>query len=292
MNTHRRSSIQPVNILLTLDRNYLPALPAMLKSLFANNPRELFHIYLMHDDLQPDDVGMVGDFCTRNLATFIPLRVPESLFKNAPTPFHYSKAMYYRLLAFQMLPERLDKILYLDPDVLVINPVRPLYDLDISAHLFAPAAHTGLTNIATYVNQIRLNTFESQYYYNSGVLLMNLERQRERIDKEEIFAYVKERDIELVLPDQDVFNALYGKDILPLDNAVYNYDCRKFDTYFVKSGGEATMDWIMRNTVILHFCGRRKPWTERYAGRFGSLYKHYAAMAHRRPVVAGIAVSG
>ena len=275
----------PVNILVTLDRNYLPALAVMLKSLFLNNPRTLFHIYLLHDDLAPDDVEAVSGFCSRNLARLHPIRVPDGLFTDAPVNFHYSRAMYYRLLAFRALPDHIDRILYLDPDILVINPVRELYDIDVSAHLYAAAAHVGLTNIATYINQARLNAFDSEYYYNSGVLLMNLARQRKEVDPDEIFAYVRTHGEELVLPDQDVLNALYGKRTLPLEAELYNYDCRRYDTYLVKSGGRMTMDWVMRNTVLLHFCGKRKPWTASYAGRFAALYKHYAHLAEKHSVV-------
>lgn len=189
MGKGRQTGIPPVNILVTLDRNYLPALATMLKSLFLNNPRTLFHVYMLYDDLTPGDVESACDFCTRNLAKLIPLHVPEGLFDEAPVNFHYSKAMYYRLLAFKALPGHLDRILYLDPAILVINSVRGLYDTDISGHLYA-AAHVGLTNLATYVNQARLNAFDGEYYYNSGVLLMNLRLHRREIDAGEVFGYV------------------------------------------------------------------------------------------------------
>lgn len=282
---HAGIRVQPVNVLVTLDRNYLRPLATMLKSLFQNNQRTLFHIYLLHDGLSPEEVEAVAGFCARNLAKLFPVRVPDGLFADAPVNFHYSKAMYYRLLAFLVLPPDIDTILYLDPDILVINPVRRLYDTDVSGHLYAAAAHVGLTNIATYVNQARLNTFDGEYYYNSGVLLMNLDRQRREIDPDEVFAYVRYHGEKLILPDQDVLNALYGGRILPLEAELYNYDCRRYDTYLLKSGGRMTLDWVVRNTVLLHFCGKRKPWAANYSGRFGVLYKHYMHLAAKHSVV-------
>lgn len=253
----------------------------MLKSLFLNTPRTLFHIYMIHDDLDPEAIEFVRGFCEKNLAKLIPIRVPDGLFDSAPVNFYYSRAMYYRLLAFNMLPANLDRILYLDPDILAINSVRPLYDMDISPYLFAAAAHVGLTNLATYVNQVRLSSFDSEHYYNSGVLLMNLRQQRKEIDPEKLFMYVRDHGDELILPDQDVLNVLYGKRILALDAEIYNYDCRCYETYLLKSLGTTTMDWIMQNTVLLHFCGKKKPWTSRYSGRFGMLFKHYTRLAER-----------
>lgn len=39
------------------------------------------------------------------------------------------------------------------------------------------------------------------------------------------------------------------------------------------------MDYIMENTVILHFCGKKKPWEDQYNGNFHSLYKDYEYLA-------------
>ncbi len=281
----RISSVQPINILVTVDQGYVPVLPTMLKSLFINNPRTLFHIYLLHDDLTPEGIQSVAGFCTLNLAKLIPIRVPSGAFADAPVNFHYRTAMYYRLLAFTVLPEELDRILYLDPDILVINPIRELYATDLSRHLYAAAGHVGLTNLATYVNQLRLRSFDGEFYYNSGVLLMNLALQRKRINPRQVFDYVREHASELILPDQDVLNALYAKDILPLEAERYNYDCRRYDTYLLKSLGEMTMDWVMKNTVFLHFCGKYKPWHAEYTGRFGALYKHYHHLAESHHAV-------
>ena len=71
----------------------------------------------------------------------------EQLFADAPTTKQYPREMYYRLLAGTVLPRQLNRILYLDPDILVINPLRPLWELDLGTHLFAAAAHTGKTGI-------------------------------------------------------------------------------------------------------------------------------------------------
>lgn len=181
--------------------------------------------------------------------------------------------MYYRLLAGELLPQNLEKIIYIDPDILVINSLSALWEMDISGFLFAGASHTGKTDMANNVNKIRLGTDTD--YYNSGFLLINLKRAREEIVPEEIFAYADENYKNLLLPDQDILNAMYGHKIYPLEDVIYNYDARNYSTYLLKTKGEADMGWIMENTVILHFCGRDKPWKKNHRSRFTSLYKHY-----------------
>lgn len=56
-------------------------------------------------------------------------------------------------------------------------------------------------------------------YYNSGVLLMDLERGRKEIS-----------------PEQDILNALYGEKTLPLQDAIWNYDARNYSRYLLRSG--------------------------------------------------------
>ena len=87
--------------------------------------------------------------------------------------------MYYRLLACKFLPSDLDKVLYLDPDIIVINELRSLYELDLSGYLFAAAYHKRIP--IKEINRIRLKAYEMDEYYNSGVLLMNLSSSGESL---------------------------------------------------------------------------------------------------------------
>ncbi|MBQ2990027.1 MAG: glycosyltransferase family 8 protein [Clostridia bacterium] len=264
-----------MNILVTLDRNYLQPLSVMLCSLLLCHPGEAFDVFVISSDLTREDMAEIDGLCACFGARLHLVAVDETCFEHAPTLRYYSRAMYYRLLAAQLLPKHLERILYLDPDVLVIGSLRALYDMDMGDMLYAAAMHEGLINLSGPVNQIRLQNFDTKAYYNSGVLLMNLPAIRESVHGEDIFAYVKENRNILILPDQDVLNGLYGARILALDETLYNYDARKYNEYLIASQGERDMKWVMGNTAILHFCGKTKPWKKNCRTRFTSLYRHY-----------------
>lgn len=268
-----------ISILVSLDQNYLPQLQVLLTSLDRNNSGERFELYLMHSGIPEQALAPVARQCLELSYPFHPILVGEQLFADAPTTKQYPKEMYYRLLAGHFLPQQLTRILYLDPDILVINPLRPLWETNLDGKLFAAAAHTGKTELANNVNRLRLGTKHD--YYNSGVLLINLEACRKQITPEELFQYVEEHGKEMLLPDQDILNALYGDRILPLDDAVWNYDARNYNTYRLASSGQYNLDWVMGHTAILHFCGKAKPWKPGYLYRFGVLYLHYAQMTRR-----------
>lgn len=149
----------------------------------------------------------------------------------------------------------------------------------MEGHAFAAACHNITADLVDDVNRLRLDTEHD--YYNTGVMLIDLKKAREVVQPEEIFSYVRERSIGLFLPDQDVFNGLYGKYTLPIDDRIWNYDARYYHAYLLKSEGLCDMDWVMQNTAVLHFCGKKKPWRASYTHRFGVLYKHYQNLSKR-----------
>ena len=271
--------METIDLLVSLDENYLPQLRVMLYSASLNNPGVHFRVFLLHRGFSTELLSSLSRQLEVLDMELRAVRVDERLFESAPVMKQYPQEMYYRLLAAQLLPEDMDRVLYLDPDILVINPLTPLWRLDMGGKLFAAAAHTGMTELANNVNRLRLGT--ERDYFNSGVLLIDLARCRAEVNPEEIFSYVSEHAEELLLPDQDILNALYSSRILELDDALWNYDARNFKNYLMRSNGAADMEWVIENTAVLHFCGRAKPWKPHYRHRFGMLYLHYEQLTRR-----------
>lgn len=268
-----------MNLLVTFDKNYIPPFQTMLKSLVLNNPGETFHIWLMHSAIPQMDLQELNIFCDSQGVCLTPLIVDREMFQNAPISRQYPQEMYYRLLAPLLLPESMERILYLDPDILVINSLRPLWDTRLGNCAFAAASHVGATGVMNKINRVRLDTEHD--YYNSGVMLMDLTKARTLVNPDEIFRCVREHGEELLLPDQDVFNYLYGAQTLAVNDAIWNYDVRYYTDYIIRSSGEYHLDWVMENTAVLHFCGKSKPWKRAQSGRFVALYKHYMQLAAR-----------
>ena len=243
-----------ITLLATLDQAYLPRLQVLLTSIAVNQTDTSVELYLLHSRIPEKNLTPVARQCQILGFSFFPIQIPESSFADAPVTRTYPKEMYYRLLAPHLLPGHV-------------------------GNLFAAAAHTGKTELANSINQLRLGTDHN--YFNSGVLLMDLDSGRREIIPEDIFRFVREHGKELLLPDQDILNCLYGNRILELDDAVWNYDARNYNNYLIRSSGTCTMDWVMSTTSILHFCGKSKPWHSGYIHRFGILYKHYMQLTRR-----------
>jgi len=263
----------PIDLLVTFDRNYIPPFETMLRSLSASNRGERFHLWLMHQDIPEEDLEKLQRYCTALDMELTEVKVGKDLFEQAPVTDRYPSEMYYRMLSPKLLPDTLDRILYIDPDTLILNPLRPLWETDLGNSIFAAASHTASNELMDGLNKLRLDTVSS--YFNTGVELIDLSRARLLVHPDSIFAFIREHGEELLLPDQDVFNALYGKYTMLIDDAVWNYDARYYPKYLISGDEARTVEWVMNHTAILHFCGRDKPWKADHHTLFTALYKHY-----------------
>lgn len=266
-----------IHLLVTIDQNYISPFQTMLKSLVVNNQQETIHVWLLHSRIPKEALDALTEYCNAQRVTLTALQVNSTIFIGAPRSKRYPLEMYYRLLAPLLLPASVEKILYLDPDILVINSVRPLWETPLDGHVFAAASHSIVPDMVDDVNRMRLGMDHA--YFNTGVILMDLKSARGVVNASDIFEYVREHSAELLLPDQDVFNCMYGACTKQVDDVIWNYDARRFSAYLLNSNGKCDMDWVMQNTVILHFCGRQKPWKSTHSSRFSALYKHYIQMA-------------
>ena len=117
-----------MDILVTLDQNYLPPLQVMLTSLHFSHPRDSLRVYLMHRDIPKKSLETLAAQCGQLGLELVPIQVDGTLFQTAPITKQYPQEMYYRLLAPHLLPQDLHRVLYLDPDILVINSLTPLWE--------------------------------------------------------------------------------------------------------------------------------------------------------------------
>jgi len=262
-----------INILAAIDTNYLKPLIVMLKSLFTTNRDDRFHVYIMHSSLSEEDIS-----CIRNLVEYkghcmTLLKVEEELFQDAPIFSYYSKEIYFRLLAPYLLPKELDRILYLDSDIIINGSIADFYNMDLEGHYLATARES--IAFLEWVHKKRLGLPKESGYFNSGVILFNLEFTRKNISLRQIFDCIESNNSKLFYPDQDVLNILFHKKVRFIDKQVYNYNSQFFWLDKLKSFGQKDMVWLQKSAAIIHFAGRNKPWDSHYRGAFKELYHQY-----------------
>lgn len=134
----------------------------------------------------------------------------------------YTPYCLLRLFAAKV-KELPSKILYLDTDIIANRDIKELYDIDISQYEFAA--------VRDYLGKI----FKYPRYFNSGVMLMNLDEIR----KTELFDKALKicRSKRLAFPDQDSLNRLSSKWLMipPIYNSQRKYHKNDVLQHFCKS---------------------------------------------------------
>ena len=165
--------MERINILVTLNGKYLKQLFVLIKSISISNKEELFNLYLIYEDFCKEDFETINILKEQNKNfNIILMKMEDDVLKDAPTMKRYPKAMYYRIFAAKILPKEVEKVLYLDPDIVIINSLKELYNMDFEGNYFIGCSHIRKT--LKDFNKIRLRTKENIEYINSGMLLMNL----------------------------------------------------------------------------------------------------------------------
>ena len=134
---------------------------------------------------------------------------------------HFTIGTMFRIMLPELLPE-LSKIIYLDADILVNRDIRELWDINIDSYALAAVPDAGAVRKRAFPLPVLRNEVPAEHYFNSGVLLMNLECIRKFGNmKEDVLAYLNKTK-ESYFPDQDAMNAIFSHNTLFLDET-WNY---------------------------------------------------------------------
>ena len=262
-----------MNLLFTVDRNYQKLLETCLKSVFRFPREEGYDVYILHSDFSEEECETFRQkFAGQEEDRFHFLYVDPEFFHSFPEPAGYPKTIYYRILASFFLPDSLERILYLDPDTVIIRPLDELYGRDMEDRLFIACSHT--RKLLSGINSLRLGMQENLPYINTGVMMMNLELLRKEQSVRQILEYVEKKGKAFWLPDQDIVTALYGDRILLEDSLKYNLSDRILAFHMPELGTkEEALAWVKEHTVVIHYCGKNKPWLPGYKGWLGTYYQ-------------------
>ncbi len=261
-----------LNILITINSSCLNQTLTLLNSLHKTNPNNKFTIYVLHDNLTLPDINSIKTYRPNFKYKFI--QVNQKDFEKLPIKSNrYPKEIYYRLFASIYLPKNLDRILYLDTDIVVINDIKPLYYKNIHNNYYLASTH--IRKVIHKFNEKRLHMNKEHLYVNSGVLLINLKELRKNFSKDKIYEYVIRHKNKLLLPDQDIISGVYKGKIGTLNSLKYNLGDRYLKLYNLKSKNKIDLDWIKKNTIIIHYYGRNKPWKKHYKGILNCFYEEY-----------------
>ena len=256
-----------MNILVAFNDNYTMPTKVMLKSLIKNNHFSL-NIYVLYVELSNESIKYISEF-NSNAVSIRFIQIDENILDCAPVMGIYSKEAYIRLFAHDYLPEDIDRILWLDSDIIVNGDIREFYDQSFKDKLYV--AYKDAIQGDSAEKKASLGMPGDAVYINSGVLLMNIKEIRKKVKSEAITSYIKENSGKIKVVDQDVFNGLLYDSIRVIDSD-YTYN------YFASHIMPWNRHMICRKARIIHYAMHKKPWNPSYPYYGFRLWWKYALM--------------
>lgn len=254
-----------IELIFSFDANYITPFLVLLASVFANNVEEEIYFHIGLTNASAQEKARITEFveANRSKVWFYNIDI-EQVRAFAPPSERYGLYTFYRLLLPSLLPERVEKIIYLDVDLLIVGSLRQLYDTDIGT-LPVAAVPEPVTFIRSDLGLQKLGD-----YFNAGVLLINMHLWRQQQIAEKTIQYLKDYPEKVEYLDQDALNAVLVDNWLPLEDA-YNFTWRAIPP----QASQRELQQLVACKTIVHFNTAAKPWHRMSAGRLDYLYHDF-----------------
>lgn len=204
-----------MNVMYASDDNYAWLMGISMISLFENNRgSQEINVFLFGDNLSEENQSVMTSIANqygRNCyhVDVAKINIPQILMSE-----RYPKSTFSRLFAYDLLPDDVEKLIYLDCDTIVMGSLDEMFDMDVEGKAFLA---TKDCMGKAYKRKIGLK--DSDTYINAGVMLMNIKRLREMPIAERIVAFVDKYADAMTYADQEIVNGIFQGDfgILPVE---------------------------------------------------------------------------
>jgi lipopolysaccharide biosynthesis glycosyltransferase len=248
--------VKPKNsqILMCGDSVYFQNIAACLVSLLESNPDTSFHVVVAATRWSEEsNLKLQKSLQQYKHIVLDVVHFDPTCLNGLPLTTAYPPEIYVRFWVEDYYPKDVDRVIYLDGDMVVNGSIEPLLSLQMDENVLAAVQIPGSDR------PLRLGYDPKYGYFNSGVMVINLQRWRAINAKELLLKKAYCMAGKLNDPDQDVLNACFYNQYIPLD-----YVWIAISPFF-REVSHLTLpkDEIARvakNARIVHFNGMAKPW--------------------------------
>lgn len=253
---YEKKSLSPIYIAFSCDNKYIRHCYTAINSLNKNTNYD-FNIFIITSNLNTDNIKFIKKLECGHCKSIEIINIDASQFNIFPLNRKYiSIATYYRLLLSNIIPCNIDKIIYLDCDIMVLGDIAELWDFNFPKHHYALVVEDegGATQSQ------RLGLPIEKKYFNAGVIVFNLNRLRKENMLFKSRSILLKYQNKIRLQDQDILNIYFCGRVTyaPLS---WNVGTRLYKKNDLK-GTYSEYEWkeaILRPKIV-HFTGNVKPW--------------------------------
>lgn len=274
-----------IAIVSSCNTKFVPHLAALFVSVLENSdPKTFVRFYVIDDNIDLESKKLLR-FSIKNsrMNTEVEfLKINKKFFENVVTSDRIPETAYYRIAIPELFRgKNVERLLYMDCDMITVKDVTPLWDLEFDGAILAAVEDAGFHQ--------RLEKMEipvqSTRYFNSGLMLINVEKWLEQDITKKVLTFIEENPEKLRFHDQDALNAILHDRWIPLHpkwNA-QGYIMAKAKQH-PTAQGEKEYEETREDPSIIHFSGHVKPWSKDFKGPTKKYYDKYANMTAFRCV--------
>lgn len=273
-----------MDILYQFNEKYAPYAGVSITSLFMNN-RDVNHVtvWILGEGLSQESVSRFGQLSAAygRKINYIDAEALVGKIRDMGMPsYRGSYAANIRMFISELFPEDVSRVLYLDADTIVMSDISDLYDSDMKGHTLS-MVYDSLGE--SHKREIGLSDDEG--YYNSGVILFDVEKWKEKEYTGRIIDHVKNVRAHYPSPDQDLINVVCRGDIMTLPPC-YNFQpvhrAYAIKDYFRNYGHtlyykDEELERAASDPKIIHFFRfvGEFPWNKNNVHPFNDIFDEY-----------------
>jgi lipopolysaccharide biosynthesis glycosyltransferase len=223
-------TMNTIHLVFALDHHFISHCGATLASIFANNKNSGFVIHLISDDPDKTSLKPLGDYIQKSNHKYEMYFLDKESARSFKVSDHVTAATYYRLFIADQLKD-INRVIYLDSDVIVAGRIDELWETDLEGV------------VAGVVKDLNAD------YFNAGVMLLDLDRWRTSAITKLCLDWLSVHNETVKFWDQDVLNAVLTGRVKFLPEK-WNF--------LETNTSPAAM--VARDIRIIHFAGKHKPW--------------------------------
>ena len=258
-----------LNVLFSSDDHYAQHLAAAIYSLLNHNGSfKRVSIYIIDNEISSksrDRLVQVVDEFDNACIEFLDFAKWRSKLK-LNLAWKISIAAYARLFVGELLPSNVERVIYLDCDMIICSSLYLLWNYDLKQNIVG-----AVQDLVSMSTKSCVGVEKNEAYFNSGLLLIDLSKWRERNIGEDCVFFIEEKKGMVGHHDQGVLNGVFRNHWtrLPLKYNVmtinYFFSYHQMQNYYGDLSGFYTLEEISRSKAqpaILHFTPSftSRPW--------------------------------
>jgi lipopolysaccharide biosynthesis glycosyltransferase len=261
------SNSEPIVLVCSADENFAMPLAVTVRSAqmnLKNKPKLV--LFVLDGGIKQSTKRKVIKSLSSESVDISFIQPPEALLSKMNVSEKYTLPAYYRLLVPQLLPKHVQKVIYLDTDLIVQGDIEELWNIDIGeryALAVQDPCHLSIGKSHGLRNYKENGISPDSKYCNTGVLVINLEKWRSEDVGQKIIQYLERNRDYVEWADQDGVNAVLAGKWGELDprwnqvHAIYDYSSWRDSPY-----EEDVYNAALHNPYIIHFTTPPKPWQQ------------------------------